>query len=246
MLKAGISENKTLNQIAASATSAVVLTTLLYPLDLAHTRMSADMTKKQSIHVQPNQTAPPTRLYTNVFDCLRKSQMQGEGISSRSYRNLYKGYSAALASQVPYTVITLGTFELLETSFEENHTSFTKHDEYPFVIKFMVRLGASTLSIIVAQTLLYPFDTVKRCLQLNGSKGHKTLYKGGLLECMNTLSKTDGLKGLYAGFGLNLVRTVPLTALHLIVFNSFRSLSDPKQNFENPILKSNLDKLKYI
>ena len=40
------------NQMASSCLTAVVLTTLLYPLDLAHTLMSADMTKKQSLYNQ--------------------------------------------------------------------------------------------------------------------------------------------------------------------------------------------------
>lgn len=34
------------NKMACSCLTAVLLTTLLYPLDLAHTLMSADMTKK--------------------------------------------------------------------------------------------------------------------------------------------------------------------------------------------------------
>ena len=34
------------NQTVCSCATAVILTTLLYPLDLAHTLMSADMTKK--------------------------------------------------------------------------------------------------------------------------------------------------------------------------------------------------------
>ena len=63
---------------------------------------------------------------------------------------MFKGYSAALASQVPYTIITLGTFEMLQKFLEDNELNFSKHDEYPFVIKFMVRLGASTLSIFAA------------------------------------------------------------------------------------------------
>lgn len=88
---------------------------------------------------------------------------------------------------MPYSVITIGTFEMLDsTIFSSNEeTKFNKHDEFPFVIKFMIRFGASSLAIAAAQTVLYPFDTIKRCLQLNGSKGHKSLYSGGLIDCAN-------------------------------------------------------------
>lgn len=46
-----------------------------------------------------------------------------------------------------------------------------------------MRFGASTLSLLLAQTLLYPFDTVKRCLQLNDSYAHKNLYNGSIINC---------------------------------------------------------------
>ena len=116
----------------------------------------------------------------------------------------------------------------------------------PFAEKFLYRFGAGTLSLLIAQTIMYPFDTVKRCLQLNGSLGHKTLYKGGILECFSTLAKTQGLfKGLYAGFLLNMVRCAPLCVLQFLMFQSFRSLSQPKREFSNPFLKTKEERLKY-
>ena len=72
--------------LVASSISSVLLTTILYPLDLCHTRMSADMTKKQSLynqsHKSKSQSKPVTnyknqinqaKLYSNVLDCLKKS-----------------------------------------------------------------------------------------------------------------------------------------------------------------------------
>ena len=61
---------------------------------------------------------------------------------------------------------------------------FNKYDDYPFVMKFALRFGAATLSLVVAQTLLYPLDTAKRCMQLSGTKGHKALYNGGLINTL--------------------------------------------------------------
>jgi hypothetical protein len=141
-------------------------------------------------------------------------------------KHLYRGFSAAIFAQVPYSIITISTFEMLDKSvFSANEeTRFNKNDEFPFVIKFLIRFGASTLAIAAAQTVLYPFDTIKRCLQLNGSKGHKSLYNKGVIDCAKQL----GLRGCYAGFGLNLVKTLPLSAINLIIFNCLRHMSEPK------------------
>jgi hypothetical protein len=40
------------NPMLCSGVSALLLTTMLYPLDLSHTLMSADLTKKQSLYNQ--------------------------------------------------------------------------------------------------------------------------------------------------------------------------------------------------
>ena len=73
-------EGSTQKSLAASSLSAVALTTLLYPLDLIHTRMSTDMTKKQGLHnferqktMQQSQPTQKARLYSSVLDCVRKS-----------------------------------------------------------------------------------------------------------------------------------------------------------------------------
>jgi hypothetical protein len=77
---------------------------------------------------------------------------------------MYKGYLPAVFSQVPYTVIMLGTFEYLESNTlkQNQDLRFNKNDEYPFAIKFVQRFGAATASLLIASSLLYPFDTIKR------------------------------------------------------------------------------------
>lgn len=70
----------------------------------------------------------------------------------RNARNLFKGYQAAILTQVPYTVILLGTFEYLDsTIFSDNmQMRFNKFDDYSFAVKFLQRFGSSTLSLLIA------------------------------------------------------------------------------------------------
>jgi len=42
--------------LISSFVSSLLLTTVLYPIDLSHTRMSTDMSKKQSLFVNKNAT----------------------------------------------------------------------------------------------------------------------------------------------------------------------------------------------
>jgi hypothetical protein len=117
---------------------------------------------------------------------------------------------------VPYNVILISSFEFLNRNvFADNESIiFNKNDDHPFFIKLLMRFGASSLSLVLAQSLLYPLDTAKRCLQVNGSTGHKNIYSGSLLSCLINLYKEQGIvKGLYSGFSLNLLRCAPLTLI---------------------------------
>lgn len=76
--------------LLVSTISSLVLTTVFYPIDLCHTRMSSDMSKKQTLFVEKNvqnnqglgsefgynqkaKAGKQPRLYMNIADCLRKS-----------------------------------------------------------------------------------------------------------------------------------------------------------------------------
>jgi hypothetical protein len=48
---------------------------------------------------------------------------------------------------------------------------------------------------------IYPLDTVKRCLQMNGAVGHHDKYKG-TIDCMTQIVKQGGPKALYRGVHL--------------------------------------------
>ena len=64
----------------------------------------------------------------------------------------------------------------------------------------------------IAQTVCYPLDTVKRRMQLNGAMGHKNLYRNDW-HCLSKILKEEGVKGLYSGFTVNLVRSVPMVLI---------------------------------
>ena len=146
--------------------------------------------------------------------------------------------------QVPYAAITLTTFDYLDRELLIDKDAFNKNDEVPFLYKFLHRFGASTLSLMFVQTLLYPLDTVKRCLQVNGAIGHKDLYSG-TLDCLGKLFKDGGVRMLYQGLTANLLRCAPVTMIQFLVFQATKRLVEERDSFENPVLKTKMDRLKY-
>jgi len=78
------------------------------------------------------------------------------------------------------------------------------------------------VSAVSAAYVSYPFDTVRRRLQLQKEQQH--VYKGGL-DCITTIVKEEGSRSLYKGAGANALRTVGaalVLVLHSELLLAFR------------------------
>ena len=81
----------------------------------------------------------------------------------------------------------------------------------PATASFYSKIGVSLLSSMVMSLVVYPFDTAKRCMQLNGARGHFSTYKSSL-DCMTTMVKKNGLPSMYRGVHLFAIKEL-LTAV---------------------------------
>ena len=64
---------------------------------------------------------------------------------------------------------------------------------------FSQRIGASMVSGLLLSCILYPFDTFKRCSQLNGGIGYRQAFNDPF-ECTQYVFKeSKGNLGLYRG-----------------------------------------------
>ena len=71
-------------------------------------------------------------------------------------------------------------------------------------------------------------------MQTNGGIDHIKLYKG-TRDCFSTMWRMEGIRGFYAGFLLNLLRSGPQTLVQLMVYSEMVSLlneiRDERQRF---------------
>ncbi len=88
----------------------------------------------------------------------------------------------------------------------------------------MKSFGASSMASLVTILALYPLDTVRKCLQMNGSTGNANLYKNEG-ECVRLLYKFEGVVGFYRGVLPCALRKVPSMGLTFGMFEYVKSLS---------------------
>jgi len=155
-----------------SSTICMGISTLLtYPLDLIHTRMSVDMSR----------TGTP-RMFTTTFDCFNRTNLD-EG-----KRGLYKGVEICVLTAVVRACLTLPLYDMVRRCG-------------PTEQQWWQKIGAAATSGLLISGMLYPLDTIKRCMQLNGSRGQLNLYST-TQEGIMTLPGKLGVNGLYRGVGV--------------------------------------------
>eukprot|EP01095_Lingulamoeba_sp_RSL-Kostka_P017573 TRINITY_DN9235_c0_g1_i2.p1 TRINITY_DN9235_c0_g1~~TRINITY_DN9235_c0_g1_i2.p1 ORF type:complete len:298 (+),score=86.77 TRINITY_DN9235_c0_g1_i2:31-894(+) len=168
----------TIKNLLAGGLAGATSLALTYPLELIRTRMGADVSGKNQ-----------TRLYGGSISKCAKQIYKTEG----GIKGLYRGFGMSVAIVFPYRGLYFGGYDTAKTLL------LTDPKTAPFYQLWMI----SQVITISAQYVLYPFDTIRRRLQLNG--GSDRVYDG-YRDCCKKILKNEGLGGFYKGALANSVR----------------------------------------
>merc|ERR1712226_1812479 len=157
--------------------------TIVYPLDYAGTRLASDVGSGK-------------KSFTGLGDCMKKTAAGPGGAMA-----LYTGFGVSVVGIVGYRGLQLGTFDTIT-----GLNPFKKDKGFMGAIS---TFGAAQTAITIGAGATYPFDTVRRRLQMQSEKPvEEHLYKG-TMDCFKKIAAEEGLaKGLYKGFLANVVRSV--------------------------------------
>lgn len=109
-------------------------------------------------------------------------------------------------------------FGLFDTAKEKNPFK-TDHGPLGIASKFFI----AQIVAITAGYASYPFDTVRRRLQMQSEKPRdQWLYKG-TMDCFFKIMANEGLGAMFKGAGANAIRTVG-SALVLVLYDEIKHL----------------------
>ena len=191
----------------AGGLAGMTATTLTYPLDLARGRISGKLKVDGNKH------------YSGILNTVTMTAKE-EGFAA-----LYKGVKPTVLGAMPYEGIKFGTVGVLEAMFpvEKVYDADGKLQK-PSIWRKLLFGGAGG---IMAGLITYPNDTIRRLLQLQGSRGTTKTYDG-YFDCMRKLYAKHGIQRFYHGVGVNIIRMAPNTAVQ---FGSYELLKRASDNF---------------
>ena len=144
-------------------------------------------------------------------------------IAQEGYSAFLKGILPSFATIAPYSGLQFGFYTLFTQILEPLKISFNqgKTDDD---IKNKGSLGGISLSCgalagLCAKTLVFPFDTIKKRLQVQGfEQGRKgmgrTEHYSGMWDCLVKIVRNEGARGLFKGLSPGLVKAVATTSIN--------------------------------
>jgi hypothetical protein len=143
--------------------------------------------------------------YNGIIDCFKQM------VKSEGFGGLYKGFGPTMVSGAPYTGIQMTSYELLKRASPADGNS----------VLWQLLNGA--ISGLLAQTVTYPGDTVRRRMQNNGAGGSAKIYRNSF-HCSAMIFQKEGMRGFFKGSWTNTVRAVPGAAVQFAAYEAFKKI----------------------
>ena len=135
---------------------------------------------------------------------------------------LYKGVKPTVLGAMPYEGIKFGTVGVLENMFPQESHDDGGGSKTNSVYRKLWFGGAGG---VMAGIITYPNDTIRRMLQLQGSRGTKSVYNG-YFDCMKKVYAKHGIQRFYHGAFINIIRMAPNTAVQFGTYELLKKFSE--------------------
>ncbi|KAK6473697.1 solute carrier family 25 member 43-like isoform X1 [Huso huso] len=178
--------------IVAGSVAGIVAALVIYPSDVIKTRL-----------IVQNSLDPAYRGVLHALRCIYKKE---------GFLALYRGASLTVMGAVPFSCGSFLVYMNLDKLWGEPSFRFTPLQNF---INGCLAAG-------VAQTISFPFETVKRKMQAQSPVlphyGGVDVHFTGMVDCFRQVVKAQGFLGLWNGLTANLLKIVPYFGL---MFSSF-------------------------
>ena len=187
-----------------------------YPLDVIRVRMAFQ-------NRSPHQSAP-TFTQACGFIYNERSTALPVVVDSKTYFDrfpilkFYRGFSVTVAGIIPYAGVSFLSWGFLRSRFLPPD----KAGHRPPTPMADLLIGAA--SGVIGQTASYPFEIVRRRMQVGGLTHPDRWLRWG--ETVRAVWDSGGWRGFYVGLSIGYLKVVPMTAVSFAVWQGSKRLLD--------------------
>ncbi|KAK7352544.1 hypothetical protein VNO80_17966 [Phaseolus coccineus] len=177
---------------AAGAAAGCTTLILVYPLDIAHTRLAADIGSTE------------VRQFRGIYHFLA-TIFHKDGV-----RGIYRGLPASLQGMVVHRGLYFGGFDTMKEILSEK-----SKPELALWKRWVVAQAVTTSAGLIS----YPFDTVRRRMMMQS--GMEQPVYNSTLDCWRKMYRTEGLASFYRGAVSNVFRSTGAAAI-LVLYDEVK------------------------
>ncbi|KAF7817378.1 putative ADP,ATP carrier protein [Senna tora] len=179
------------NFVAGAAAGCTTLV-LVYPLDIAHTRLAADIGQTEKRQFQG--------IYHFLTTIFKKDGVRG----------IYRGLPASLHGMVVHRGLYFGGFDTIKEMLSEEPEA-----KLALWKRWVVAQAVTTSAGLIS----YPLDTVRRRMMMQSGL-EKPVYNN-TLDCWRKIYRTEGFASFYRGAVSNMFRSTGAAAI-LVLYDEVK------------------------
>merc|ERR1712216_162162 len=184
-------------QLASGGMAGAASLTIVYPLDYARTRLASDVGSGKA-------------QFNGLIDCLSKTASGPAGPLG-----LYNGFGVSVVGIVPFRGTYFGVNDTL--------VSINPYQKDKGLVGIASKFACAQTAALCAAYASYPFDTVRRRLQMQSEKPQEEWVYKGTMDCFGKIAAEEGVGALFKGAGANALRTVG-SALVLVMYGELKGI----------------------
>ncbi|KAI9118037.1 hypothetical protein K1719_010369 [Acacia pycnantha] len=165
---------------------------VVYPLDIAHTRLAADIGQTEKRQFQG--------IHHFMATILRKDGIRG----------IYRGLPASLQGMVVHRGLYFGGFDTIKEMLSEG-----SEGKLALWKRWVVAQAVTSSAGLIS----YPLDTVRRRMMMQSGMEHPVY--SNTLDCWRKIYKTEGLVSFYRGAVSNMFRSTGAAAV-LVLYDEVK------------------------